>query len=69
MIIDGKSTIIATKKRGRERDRDKERREKWTVGRLRKDFMEEMAMQLKSEEQTGFGLVENSRSPVDRRKA
>jgi hypothetical protein len=37
------------------------------VGRLRKDFMKKMAIELKHEEWTGFGVVGNSRSTVDER--
>lgn len=48
MILEGKGIITVTKIRKRERE--KERREKWVVGGLRKDFMKEIAMKLKSEE-------------------
>lgn len=39
------------------------------AGRLRKDFMKDMAMELEFEEWTRFGLVENAGSPVDKRNA
>ena len=46
----------------REGETDKERREKLMVGRLKKEFMKEMAMELKCEE--WFEPVKNAGSPV-----
>lgn len=60
MISGGKGIEIIIPKRERQkgRGRETERRAKCVVGRLRKDFLKEMAIQLKCEERTGFGLVE-----------
>lgn len=48
------------KKRNREGKRDKKRREKLTAGGLKKDFMEEMAMELRCEEWRGFESMANT---------
>lgn len=68
MILEGKSTIIVTKKkeiqRSRDGGRETEKREKLMVERHERHFMQEMAMKFKYEEQTGFGPVKNAGSPV-----
>lgn len=70
LILEGKSKIITTRERDRETERegerDKERREKLMVGRLKKEFIEETAMELKCEER--FEPVENAGSPVGKGK-